>query len=282
MFWSFWQLLLATKRRPRMLVLENVGGTLTSRKGDDFKDICRALAELGYVFGALMVDAVHFLPQSRPRLFLIAVQRDEQLPRGLSLQSADPHWTPARLCAQVHELPRDLGEKWRWWRLPEPPDRSVTLSHLILDDPPDVEWNSRSTTARLLSLMSPTNLSKVRAAQDKAVRCVGTVYRRTRVEGEDKRQRAEVRFDDVAGCLRTPRGGSSRQSILVVEGQSIRSRLLSKHEAAALMGYEGWLPDSYNDAYHLLGDGLAVPVVRHLSKHLLLPIAQQSRTGIAA
>jgi len=32
------------------------------------------------------------------------------------------------------------------------------------------------------------------------------------------------------------------------------------------------LPDKYNDAYHLMGDGLAVPVVRHLAQHLLEPI----------
>ena len=50
---------------------------------------------------------------------------------------------------------------------------------------------------------------------------VGAVYRRTRPdENGIKRQRAEVRFDDVAGCLRTPAGGSSRQIILVVEGKT--------------------------------------------------------------
>ena len=71
---------------------------------------------------------------------------------------------------------------------------------------------------------------------------VGAVYRRTRPdEFGIRRQRAEVRFDDVAGCLRTPSGGSSRQTILVVEGRTVRSRLLSPREAARLMG----LDDSY-------------------------------------
>ena len=29
------------------------------------------------------------------------------------------------------------------------------------------------------------------------------------------------------------------------------------------------LPDNYNDAYHLAGDGVVVPVVRHVAEHLL-------------
>jgi DNA (cytosine-5)-methyltransferase 1 len=91
-------------------------------------------------------------------------------------------------------------------------------------------------------------------------------------------QRAEVRFDDVAGCLRTPGGGSSRQTLLVVHGDFVRSRLLSPREAARLMGLPDTykLPGRYNDAYHLAGDGLVVPAVSFLSEHLLEPLARES------
>src|SRR5690606_20157707 len=103
---------------------------------------------------------------------------------------------------------------------------------------------------------------------------VGGVYRRTRLdEHGHKVQRAEVRFDEVAGCLRTPAGGSSRQIILVVEGYRVRSRLISARETARLMGLEDSyvLPRNYNEAYHLTGDGVAVPVVRHLAHHVFEP-----------
>jgi DNA (cytosine-5)-methyltransferase 1 len=105
---------------------------------------------------------------------------------------------------------------------------------------------------------------------------VGTVYRRTRPDGDGNGvQRAEVRFDNISGCLRTPVGGSSRQTIMIVEGNRVRSRLLSSREAARLMGVpEDYpLPANYNEAYHLLGDGLVVPVVAWLGKHLLGPLA---------
>jgi DNA (cytosine-5)-methyltransferase 1 len=91
-----------------------------------------------------------------------------------------------------------------------------------------------------------------------------------------------VRFDEIAGCLRTPGGGSSRQTIIVVQGNKVRSRLLSPREAARLMGLpdEYILPGNYNDAYRLMGDGVVVPVVRHLSRYLLEPIVRIARSGI--
>ena len=37
------------------------------------------------------------------------------------------------------------------------------------------------------------------------------------------------------------------------------------------------LPSRYNDAYHVAGDGVAVPVVRHLAAVLLEPLAEAAR-----
>jgi DNA (cytosine-5)-methyltransferase 1 len=56
---------------------------------------------------------------------------------------------------------------------------------------------------------------------------------------------------------------------------SVRSRLLSPREATRLMGAPGDypLPTNYNEAYHLFGDGLVVPVVAWLGKHLLPQLA---------
>ena len=142
-------------------------------------------------------------------------------------------------------------------------------------------WHTAEETQRLLSMMSPVNREKVSVAQRSGKPCVGGIYRRTRLGV----QRAEVRFDDVAGCLRTASGGSSRQSILVVDGLSIRSRLLATREAARLMGLPETyaLPVNYNEAYSLVGDGLVVPVVRFLSRHLLTPLASLSeRLSVAA
>ena len=128
--------------------------------------------------------------------------------------------------------------------------------------------------------MSPVNRGKVTDAMKSGRKMVGAIYRRTRPDEYGiKRQRAEVRFDDIAGCLRTPAGGSSRQTILVVEGRIIRSRLLSPREAARLMGLSDdyVLPTRYNEAYHVCGDGVCVPVVRHVARHILEPFLNAHR-----
>jgi DNA (cytosine-5)-methyltransferase 1 len=290
-FWPFWKLMRQLKeegRAPRLVVLENVCGALTSHDGKDFAAIGSALANAGYQFGAVVIDAVHFLPQSRPRLFIIGVT-GAPIPNELKTSSPDPNWHPDRLVKAHGKLSGRAAEQWVWWALPAPPKRSECFADLIEDAPKGVQWHTPEETRRLLSLMSAVNLKKVENAKKEGRRMVGGVYKRTRRdENGCKTQRAEVRFDGVAGCLRTPMGGSSRQYILVVEGEVVRSRLLSPREAARLMGLpENYrLPENYNEAYHLAGDGVAVPAVRFLAACLLEPtlatFAQQAATQQAA
>jgi DNA (cytosine-5)-methyltransferase 1 len=159
--------------------------------------------------------------------------------------------------------------------LPTPPRRKITFAEIIEENPTSVDWHSPAETRQILAKMSAVNLAKVEAAKRSGRRMVGGVYKRTRYdENGVKVQRAEVRFDDVAGCLRTPAGGSSRQTIMVVDGNKIRSRLISSRETARLMGLDdGYkLPKNYNEAYHLTGDGVVVDVVRHLAQYLFEPL----------
>ena len=277
-FWPFWSLVRALKaenRAPKLIVLENVHGLLTSNLGRDFAAIGKALAREGYVFGALLVDAIHFVPQSRPRVFIVAVDGKVAIPAALKAEGPLPQWHPPALVTAAEGLaPRDRGN-WLWWRLPQPPGRSAIFADLVEDDPVGVVWHSDAETRKLLAMMTPLNLAKVETAKRKRKRIVGSIYKRTRHDADGtKRQRAEVRFDDVAGCLRTPSGGSSRQTIIVVKGARVRTRLLAPREAARLMGLRDdyKLPVRYNDAYHVAGDGVCVPAVRHIASNLLEPI----------
>ena len=274
-FWSFWNVIRALRkegRAPTVIVLENVCGVLTSRGGADFAAIGAAFAASGYRFGALIIDAVRFVPQSRPRVFFVAIAGGGEIPVGVSSSAPHPRWHGRALQEAQGRLSSAVGKRWVWWTLPEPPARTSRLRDLVETNPIGVRWRSAHETQRLLAMMSPLHLAKIESAIDSGARCVGGVYRRTRADGNGaRRQRAEVRFDDVAGCLRTPAGGSSRQTLLFIEGNMIRSRLMSPREAARLMGLpdDYILPMRYNEAYHLVGDGVCVPLVRHLAHHLL-------------
>lgn len=271
-FFGFWRLIEALDdagRAPRIIVIENVVGLLTSHGGADFAALGAALAARGYRFGALEIDAATMLPQSRPRVFVVAAR---EVPAGLTGDSPF-HTRPVR--AAQAALPPEVAARWVWWRLAAPPLRNADLA-AVLEPDAAVRWHTGAQTARLLELMGPLHRARLDAVNGRAV---GAVFRRTRQEDGRRVQRAEVRFDGLAGCLRTPRGGSSRQAIVVVEEGRVRSRLLSSREAARLMG----LPDSYalprttTNALHVAGDGVAAPVVRWLAQGLLEPLLDRPK-----
>ena len=273
-FWSLMRDLSHAGRQVPIIVLENVVGALTSSGGRDFSSMAELAAGAGYRFGAVVIDAAKFVPQSRPRLFFIAVSECIDVPANRESEEPRDDWHTPRLCAAAAALKPALRERWIWWDLPRAPRMTRCLNDIIEFDNDELPWHTREETQRLLGMMSETNAAKVHQAKLYGRRIVGTIYKRVRVENGVRKQRVEVRFDQISGCLRTPVGGSSRQIILVIEGRSIRSRLMSPREAVRLMG----LPDSYrlpiryNDGYHLAGDGVVVPVVRFLASEILEPL----------
>jgi DNA (cytosine-5)-methyltransferase 1 len=272
-FWSLMQALSERGRAPSVIVIENVVGLLTSHGGADFIALCRTLHEEGYRFGALEIDAGAFLPQSRPRVFVVATRNPPD-----DLVGASPFHTRAVREAAAR-LPAELQAAWIWWGAPSPRARNADLAAML--EPDDrVAWNPSQRTEALLALMAPSHRAAVETRRAGRERSVGAVFRRMR----GGQQRAEVRFDGLAGCLRTPRGGSSRQTLLVIDNGVVRSRLISPREAARLMG----LPDSYQlpksqtAGLMVMGDGVAVPVVRWLAETLLKPLVDSKTANLAA
>ena len=286
-FWAFWRLMLALQaegRAPALIVLENVYGVLTANGGRDFALIGRCLALAGYTFGAMLIDGVQFVPQSRPRVFIVAARVDVRWPEARVADGPSTDWHPPAMSSAICRLAEVDADQWRWLGLPNPPPCRKRLSDLIDDQPSGVEWHSPQQTARLIGMMSDVSLRRLAAMRAGRIRTVGTIYRRTRPDAAGRKvQRAELRDDDVSGCLRTPGGGSSRQIVVVVEGDTVRSRLLSPREAARLMGLPDnyILPTRYNDAYHVAGDGLVVPAVRYLAANLLEPALATATAGYA-
>lgn len=273
-FWAFHHLmraLAAERRAPRVICLENVTGLLTSRRGADFERLVAALDELGYRCGAVEIDASHFVPQSRRRLFVIAAR---SLHPTLVAPRPDAFFHSDGVQAAVRRLPATLQRKVVWWRLPVPPLRNAALADLI--DEREASWRSDSETQKLIRQMSPLQRERLEALRASGGVHIGAVFRRMRVENGVKVQRAEARFDGLAGCLRTPAGGSSRQILIEIRAGRVRTRLFNGREAARLMGVgdDHPIPDDRTQALHLFGDAVVVPVVRWLADHLLLPLAR--------
>ena len=100
----------------------------------------------------------------------------------------------------------------------------------------------------------------------------GTVFRRVR-KGKSM---AELRTDGIAGCLRTPRGGSGRQMLLAAGDGRFAVRLLTPRECARLMGADDFVvKTSLNQALFGFGDAVCVPVIEWIGMNYLNPVWQE-------
>ena len=272
-FWGFMDALKGMEcRRPPLVLLENVAGFLTSHDGNDFRDACLALNDLDYAVDAFIIDAAFFVPQSRQRLFLIGKReaRTDDIvaePPSFYESACRPHaladfilWNP-----EIH------------WSLRDLPPICKTQSCLrdILDNLPSssVYWWSQQRAEYLLNQMSEKHrLIAERMIKGKEI-SYGTVFRRVR----HGRSMAELRTDGIAGCLRTPRGGSGRQILFQAGKGKYSVRLLTPRECARLMGADDFtITGSLNQALFGFGDAVCVPVMQWIAENYLTPVWKES------
>ena len=277
--WPFLELMADLKmeaRHPAVIALENVPGLLSSNGGRDFAAVCEALGKLDYTFGAVTIDARHFVAQSRPRVFIIAVRSDIAVPAELTLRSPALPWHTPTVVAAHGQLPPAAVGRWCWWALGEAPALAADALAESIDLSPAADWHPRTETERLLAMMPPAHRKRLDAAKEAGKPMIGSLYLRMRPSDQSNVQCAEIAFGPTLGCLRTPRGGASRPRIVVVEGESVRTRLLSPREAATLMGLQADhpLPERYQHAFQVIGDGVVAPAVAFLARALIEPLVR--------
>jgi DNA (cytosine-5)-methyltransferase 1 len=257
------------RRRPRLVLIENVTGFLTSRSGKDFREALLELNRLGYVVDAFIIDAVHFVPQSRSRLFVLGeLRKGERAPFIQEKPKSNEFFqSEVRPRALADFIFRNPDIDWRLRNLPQLPKsrrRLTSILENLSDDSP--EWWSEKRTAYLLNQMSQRHRIIADRMINSAGWSFGTVFRRVRAGGS----MAELRVDGIAGCLRTPRGGSGRQILVKAGFGEFRARLLTPRECARLMGANGFvIKASLNQALFGFGDAVCVPVIEWIAEHYL-------------
>lgn len=265
-FWHFIRLLEELgDKRPSVVVLENVTGLATSHGGDDLSAAIRAFNDLGYSVDVLALDARRFVPQSRPRLFLVGAQNppeDVQDPNS-ELRPDWLQWVYGDASLRTHRAP-----------LPTPPlPLTNGLGELMEQMPSDDErWWDAERTERFVSSLSPMQRERITALRRSPGVKYRTAYRRTR-HGVAV---WEVRADDVSGCLRTARGGSSKQAVVKLGNKRLQVRWMTPREYARLMGAGDYDLSAAreNQALFGFGDAVAVPAVAWLGEHYLAPLVK--------
>ena len=259
-------------RRPPIVLLENVSGFLTSHGGRDFQAALLALNRIGYTVDPIIIDAARFVPQSRVRLFVIGC-----------LKNGHGTWkvqdTPSFYESDVR--PKPLADfifchpeiAWNIRSVPALPANSPSLSD-ILEELPDASpfWWNDSRRDYLVSQMSEKHAFQLKQMMAKDKWSYGTVFRRIR----NGRSMAELRNDSIAGCLRTPRGGSARQILIQAGYRQVKIRLLTPRECARLMGADDFVINTeLNQALFGFGDAVCVPVISWIARHYLNPLVKE-------
>lgn len=268
-FWGFIDVLLkmGLSRRPPMILLENVTGFLNSNDGNDFSEALIALNRLGYAVDAFIIDALRFLPQSRQRLFVVGIKTQKTSAINESPRFYECDCRPPALADFILWHPEI---NWQIRELPSLPVSQKRLEEIIEDlSANSAAWWSKERCDYLLNQMSAKHRASAEAMIKGKQVSYGTVFRRIR----NARSMAELRTDGVAGCLRTPRGGSGRQ-ILVAAGRGrFAVRLLTARECARLMGADDFvLKVPLNQALFGFGDAVCVPVVEWIADNYLTPV----------
>ena len=255
-FWGFLDVLKGMgDRKPPLVLIENVPGFVTSAKGEDLHAALLGLNSLGYSVDIFTLDALHFVPQSRNRLFIVGQPHPES---RMSVRDR---------CKRSSRAIRKFAGAYDGFR-----NRRYAETPLpsLLDR--DADWWPEQRSAYLLSQMQGSHRQEANEAIRKKRWTYGTVFRRVR----DGRTVAELRTDGVAGCLRTPRGGSARQILMKAGYGRYYFRLLTGRECARLMGADDYHLDvPANQALFGFGDAVCVPVIEWIITHYLTPLSNE-------
>jgi len=274
-FWAMMRLLdqlRALGQPPKALMIENVTGFLSSHDGRDFREAVRAVNERGYVVDALQVSAEHFTPQSRPRLFMIAV-RDDLAAAFMTLPGDRLRYRTA-VVASGSLRPDALRAlmttedtlRWGVVEFPALPRRTLTLGDVV--DWERNDWWDEARVEKFLAEMGPLHQARLRSMMSQRGPRVATAYRRVR----NGRSVYELRADGLAGCLRTAGGGSSKQIVVIVEGETVRVRWMAPVEYGRLQGVsdiDELAGFKDNDLRTAFGDAVCVPAYRWIADHAL-------------
>lgn len=264
-------------RRPPFVLLENVMGFLTSHGGDDFHVAMRSLNRLGYSVDPFVLDARWFVAQSRTRLFVVASLRKEPHDESRSVLVPPSRLRPPSLAQFIAAHP-DIH--WALKLLPEPPRKTVQVLRDVLEKLPDSapEWWSTDRAEYLYNQMSPRHRATADAWIDQNKWSYGTVFRRVRLQPDGhKRSMAELRSDGLAGCLRTPKGGSGRQILFKAGYGKYAARLLTPRECARLMGADDFVIQATpNQALFGFGDAVCVSAVSWIAENYLNPLVNSA------
>lgn len=253
------------ERAPRVVVLENVCGLASSHEGSDFRIVVEEFNRLGYSVDAFELNARRWVPQSRPRMFVVGAKNP------IDGGEVDTSIRPDRL-AWIHS---DLQLTTHITPVEKAPvllsSGFTAIAENLVDD--DSRWWDEKRSNAFVSSLSDIQRSRFDQLKSADETVARTAYRRTRAG----KPVWEIREDDISGCLRTARGGSSKQAVVFIGKGKARMRWMTGLEYARLQGAGDFKLEGFKESQiqYAFGDAVAVPAVTWLMKQAVIPVLEK-------
>lgn len=260
--------------KPPFILIENVEGLLNFRYGKDLTFVLKALNNLGYSVDIFLIDAAYFVPQSRVRLFIFGNLFSSSQTRD-ELEQVLNKLTPIRSKKVKNFIINNLEIRWNIRNLVNLPERTINLADIVDETQ---AWWTKERTEYLFNQMFDRHQEQIRLMMQNEYWSYGTIFRRMRIRSGIKQSTAELRTDGIAGCLRTPKGGSARQIILRAGFGRFDVRLINQIECARLMGASEYVISKNISLNHVLfgfGDAVCVPVIEWIIQNYLNPLLNE-------
>lgn len=259
-------------------ILENPTGIIARNQGNDLRDLVLQLNKLGYAVNLMVVDAKHFVPQSRPRIFINCI--DSAL--------ISTNITPIVSISDLPSCKSLLTNPLRKWiarnldldlisvACNSLPTRTLQLESVIdLHDPNTENWADAHFKEELINLLVGKQLINFHKLVNSPFKSVSTVSRRGRTRPDGSSFNAtEINMTGVAPAQRPYKGGSSRCWILIAGQGSSAFKVVTPRESARLMGFNDsfQLPTSNKEAYQCTGDSVVPEAVCWVEKNVFKPL----------
>ncbi len=278
-FWGFIAILNSqADKAPPLVLVENVPGWLSSNKGADFRVAIKALNDAGYACDVFILDARSFVPQSRERVFIVGAKHRPALEEPEALLNRPNSIVSNRLRKAIAD---NLDLCWTFVDIPIPPQKKKRGLNRYIELLPedDLRWWTDEKVEKHIGMMTQSHRERIETMRRMNTDTYRTFYRRVRTGA----QRVEVRRDDIAGCLRTAVGGSSRQFIIRSGRGQVRMRAMTPREYARLQGVPDYYPINVDDNQAItgFGDAVCVPAIAWIARHVLTPLVDELQSGLA-
>lgn len=183
---------IAKEKRPRVMLLENVKGLLSHDEGRTIEIMAQTLDEIGYTIDFAVLNSKYFgVPQNRERIFIVCAR--DMPHKEWNIEGKD-------VVSRAKKRIQSLGVR--------------TFNF---------DWPDNSTvTKRLRDVLESEVDEKYYLSEEKTAQLITQLIERDQVKGQLPlplnlvSRGAESRSDDVAYCLKSAEGGSTKQHLLEI------------------------------------------------------------------